>query len=332
MQGQTQASKISESVSSARRLIQLARYQNIQLIGLLLVWGILIFVISRLAPFFLTLTNVLTIGRYSVTSFVAAAGMTLALISGGLDLSLGSTMMIAGVITGTMFMNGIPLQIALVMGLASGPIVGCINGLLITRTRINPLIATLGVMYLVRGAGYLIAGGKTKTISDVPFQWARFSLGGIPVPIFFLIAVFVVVYYMLNHTTLGKHIYAIGGNPDAARQAAMNVERYRMIVYIMAGSLSALAGVILCSIIGAVDPSAAQDRALEIATAVLLGGASLDGGRGSIIGSLIGVLFISSLYNGLVGIGVVPEWVSFINGALLIGAVAIDQLPRGGWR
>jgi len=332
MQGHTQAPSVSRLARGTNRLIQSARYQNIQLIGLLLVWGILILVLSWLAPFYLTITNVLTITRYSVTSFIAAAGLTIALISGGLDLSLGATMMIAGVITGTMFLSGVPLQIALILGLASGPIIGCINGLLITRARINPLIATLGVMYILRGVGYWVAGGKTKTISDVPFQWARFSLGGIPVPIFFLVAVLIVVYYMLNHTKLGRHIYAIGGNSEAARQAAMNVERKRMIVYIIAGSLSALAGVILCSIISAVDPVAAQGRELELATAVLLGGASLDGGRGSIIGTLVGVLFISSLYNGLVGLGVVPEWVPFINGVLLIAAVAIDQLPRGGWR
>ena len=145
-------------------------------------------------------------------------------------------------------------------------------------------------------------------------------------------AVLILVYFMLNHTKLGRHIFAIGGSAPAARQAAMNVDRYRMLVYTLSGCLSSLAGLILSSIISHIDPAAAQGRELEIATAVLLGGASLEGGKGTIIGTLIGVLFISSLYNGLVGLGVVPEWVPFINGALLIIAVAMDQLPRGGWR
>jgi ribose/xylose/arabinose/galactoside ABC-type transport system permease subunit len=278
------------------------------------------------------LNNVLTITKYSVTSFVAAAGMTIALISGGLDLSLGATMMVAGVVAGSLFTRGVPFAMAMFLGWLVGPIVGFINGTLITRARINPLIATLGMMFILRGTGYTIAGGKARAIPDDIYQWARESLASIPVPVYIMAIVLIVVYVMLNHTKLGRHIYAIGGNAQAARQAAMNVERYRLLIYTVAGCLSSLAGLILSSIISHVDPAAAQGRELEIATAVLLGGASLEGGKGTIVGTLIGVLFISSLYNGLVGLGVVPEWVPFINGALLIIAVAMDQLPRGGWR
>jgi ribose transport system permease protein len=331
MQPQAQASVPKKGISGSW-LNLVGRLQNIRLVGLVVAWIIMILVISWLAPYFLTLNNVITITRYSVTSFIAAAGMTVALIGGGLDLSVGAAMMLAGVVTGSLFIRGVPLPVSLLAGLAVGPIVGFLNGTLITRARINPLIATLGMMFILRGGGYIIAGGKARAISEDVYQWSRVSFLGIPVPVFIMAVVFVLVYYLLNHTKLGRHIYAIGGNSLAARQAAMDVEHYRMIVYIIAASLSALAGVILASIISQIAPAAADGRELEIATAVLLGGASLEGGRGSIVGTLVGVLFISSLYNGLVGLGVVPEWVSLINGILLIAAVAMDQLPKGGWR
>lgn len=331
MQPQAQASGPKKRIFGS--WLNLAgRLPNIRLAGLMAAWIIMVLVISWRAPYFLTLNNVITITRYSVTSFIAAAGMTIALIGGGLDLSVGAAMMIAGVVTGSLFVRGVPFSVSLFAGLATGPIVGFLNGTLITRARINPLIATLGMMFILRGGGYVIAGGKTRAVSEDVYQWSRISFLGIPVPVFIMAAVFALVYYLLNHTKLGRHIYAVGGNSLAARQAAMDVERHRMIIYIIAGSLSALAGVILTSVISQVDPAAADGRELEIATAVLLGGASLDGGRGSILGTLIGVLFISSLYNGLVGLGVVPEWVSLINGILLIAAVAMDQLPKGGWR
>ena len=201
----TQASPETET-----RIKQLFRsfgnFRNIQVVGLLVAWGILIVVISRLAPYFLTLNNVLTITKFSVTSFIAAAGMTIALISGGLDLSLGATMMLAGVVAGTLFTRGISFPMALLAGWLIGPIAGIINGTLITRAKVNPLIATLGMMFILRGTGYTIAGGKARAIPDDIYQWARSSISGIPAPVFIMGAVLILVYFMLNHTKLGRHI------------------------------------------------------------------------------------------------------------------------------
>ena len=283
-------------------------------------------------PYFLTITNAITIFNFSVVTFVAAAGFTIALIGGGLDLSVGSVMGLAGVVAGTLFLDGTPLGIAFLAGFLVGPVVGVVNGLLVTRLRINPLIATLAMLFIVRALAFLIAENELRQVRDDGFRFAREYAFGLPVAVYFLVVVFAIAYVLMRYTKLGRHIAAVGGNPGAARQAAMNVERYRMIIYTLAGAFSGLAGVLLASILGASDPNAGTGREFVVATAVFLGGASLSGGKGSIAGTLLGVVFVVTLSNGLTQMGVRPEPVLLINGALLIGAVAFDQRPRGGYR
>lgn len=301
-------------------------------LGLLLAWGLVMAMLGLTAPYFLTVSNLINIVRDSSILFVVSAGMTVALIAGGLDLSVASTMAVAGIVSGWIHMRGIPVPLALCGGVAAGLVIGVINGLLVTRARINPLIATLATMGLFRGLCFVWTDGRGIPVQDAAFRFARAQPLGIPVPIFFMLVVLLVVYYFLNHTRFGRHVYAVGGNPTAARQAALDVESLRLKVYIISAGLSALAGVVWASVMGIQDPRAAMGRELEVTTAVLLGGATLSGGGGTIQGTLIGVLLISSLANGMIGLGINPEWQYLVRGGLLVAAVVIGQWRTGGYR
>ena len=300
--------------------------------GLFLAWLLLILLLDYYADFFLTLDNMVNIMRDSSILFIASAGMTIAMIAGGLDLSVASVMAIAGVVMGRVYSYGMPVPVALLAGLATGPAIGSLNGLLITRGRINPLIATLGTMGVFRGLAFIWTEGRTIPIHDVTFRFARARPWGIPLPIFFMVGVLILAYYVLSHTKFGRHLYAVGGNASAARQSALDVGHHRRLMYLFSASLAALAGVLWASVLGLQDPRAAMGSELEVATAVLLGGATLSGGGGSIQGTFIAVLLITSMNNGLIGLGMHPAWQYVIRGGLLLAAVIIGEARRGGYR
>ncbi len=299
---------------------------------MVLAWAGVVAAFSLRLPFYLTTTNAATVLNFSVVTFVVAAGFTIVLIGGGLDLSVGSTLMVSGVTVAALFQAGVPLPLAWIVGFVTGPVIGLGNGLAITRLRINPLIATLSTLYLLRAFGYSLTGSKSIQVRDPGFRFARGVVFGLPVAVYFLIVVAALTWGFLRWTKAGRHIRAIGGNPGAARQAALNVDRYRLSMYVLGGAYSGLGGILLASIAGVGDPTAGTGQEFVVATAVLLGGASLSGGRGSIVGTLVGVLFITSVANALVQFGAIPEAQLIINGVLLIAAVAVDQRPRGGYR
>ncbi len=299
---------------------------------LTIVWFVVIGGLAAQLPYFLTPVNAITILNFSAVTFIAAAGFTIVLLGGGVDLAVGSAVMLSGVVAGMSFLAGLPLVPAFIIGFLMGPAIGLVNGLLVTRLRINPLIATLAMLFVLRGIGYLIAGSTIHQVRDEGFRFARAYVLGVPVAVYVLAAVFVLSLIIVRWTKMGRHFAAIGGNPEAARQAAMNVERYRLLLYVVAGAYSGLAGILLASIIGGADPTSDAGRTFAVATAVFLGGASLAGGKGSMVGTLIGVLFITTLSNGMTQLAVPPEIVLVAQGILLIVAVAIDQRPKGGYR
>ena len=241
-------------------------------------------------------------------------------------------MMVSGVTAGTLFLSGVPLWIGLAVGLLTGPLIGFINGLLVTRLRVNPLIATLSMLFVLRGMGFFFAGSQLRQIRDPGFRFARQLVFGVPTSVYILAIVFVLTFILLRYTQLGRHLKALGGNPAAAAQSALNVDRYRLLLYTICGTYAGTAGILLASVLGASDPNAGTGREFAVATAVFLGGASLSGGRGSIVGTLIGVVFMTTVANGLTQLGALPETVLIVSGLLLIAAVAIDQRPKGGYR
>jgi len=299
---------------------------------LLLAWLAVCAGFTSLLPYFLTTQNALTILNFSAVTFVVSAGFTVALIGGGIDLSIGSAMMVSGVTAGTLFLSGVPLWIGLAVGLLTGPLIGFINGLLVTRLRVNPLIATLSMLFVLRGMGFFFAGSQLRQIRDPGFRFARQLVFGVPTSVYILAIVFVLTFILLRYTQLGRHLKALGGNPAAAAQSALNVDRYRLLLYTICGTYAGTAGILLASVLGASDPNAGTGREFAVATAVFLGGASLSGGRGSIVGTLIGVVFMTTVANGLTQLGALPETVLIVSGLLLIAAVAIDQRPKGGYR
>ena len=301
-------------------------------VRLAVVWLGVIAALAAQLPYFLTLVNAITILNFSAVSFIAAVGFTFVLLGGGVDLAVGSAVMMSGVVAGMGFLAGIPLVPAFVIGFLMGPLIGLVSGLLITRGRINPIIATLAMLFVLRGIGYLVAGSTIHQVRDEGFRFARAYVLGVPVAVHILAAVFLFSLFIARWTKMGRHFEAVGGNPEAARQAAMNVERYRLLLYVVAGAYSGLAGILLASIIGGADPTSDSGRTFGVATAVFLGGASLSGGKGSIVGTLIGVLFVTTLANGMTQLKLGPEIVLIAQGILLIGAVAIDQRPKGGYQ
>lgn len=318
--------------SSARAAARFRRALLGQNVLLVIALVLLVLFLTLRLDYFFTTTNLLTIFQFSSVTFIVATGFTLVLIGGGLDLSIGSGMMMAGVISGKLFVAGVPLGLAFAIGMLVGGGVGFVNGIIITKLRINPLVATLAMLFVLQGVGFVITNGRQTQVRDDGFRFARERLFDIPVPVYFLAFTAVVSIVILRTTKVGRHLFAVGGNPEAAQQAAMNLDRFRLGMYTVAGLYTGLAGVILASLLGSIAPNSGTGREFAVATAVFLGGASLTGGKGSVLGTLIGVVFVTTLANGLIQLAVVPDWVMVIEGVLLIAAVAFDQRPKGGFR
>jgi ribose/xylose/arabinose/galactoside ABC-type transport system permease subunit len=293
--------------------------------------GVVAYFAARL-PYFLTSANFLQIVNFNVVTAILAIGFTFVLVGGGIDLSIGSNVSVGTVLIGECFIHGLPAWASFAVGVGGCTLVGAVNGFIITRCRINPLIETLAMLFVLQGVASLITGGLPSVIASNSFLVFRERPWGVGLPTYALAVIAIVSAVVLQYTRFGRHLHAVGGNPDAARQVAMNVDRFRRNLYTMSGVYCGLAAIVLASFTGQILPTAGQGREFDVATVVLLGGVSLSGGRGTVIGSLLGTLFIATLANGLVQLGVIPEVVPIIGGTLLILAVAFDQLTRGGYR
>jgi ribose transport system permease protein len=283
-------------------------------------------------PYFLTKPNLISILQFSSATFILATGFTVIMIGGGIDLSIGAGSVLAGLVAGVLTINGVPVALAFLAGLLTGVASGAVNGLLVTKMRINPLIATLAMLYVLEGIGYRVTGGLDDEVYNSTFLFAQQRWFGVPAPIYIAGGILILGWTLLRTTKLGVHIYALGGSSSAARQVAFNVERYRIGLYTLGGVFTGIGGVLTASLTGNLAPTVGPGIEFAVATAVLLGGVSLTGGRGSLIGALVGVLFIGALANGLVQSAVNPELTLMLEGILLIAAVAIDQLSQGGFR
>jgi ribose transport system permease protein len=302
-------------------------------VALLLAWLALVAVFSVLSPFFLSVGNAFNIGRAVAVTGIVASGTTIALISGAIDLSIAAVMDLAAVITGTLNLAGVPAPLAIGTGLAAGTAVGFANGFVVTRLRINPIIATLASAGIVRGIAYLITSGHSEALSDPAFQFlGRSFVLGIPISMIFCVIVVIATYFILQRTILGRMVYAIGGNPVASGLAGINIGRWRTLFFMASSFSAAMAGILLLSKLGTVIPNAAAGSELNTIAAVILGGTSLAGGAGTIQGTVVGVLILGTLTNGLTLLNVDPYWQQIVAGLVLILAVAADRLRTGGYR
>jgi ribose transport system permease protein len=298
-------------------------------LGLLAMLILLGAALSFVSPYFLTTNNLLNIGRGIAIVGIVAVGETIVIIAGGFDLSVGSTMAAAGMTAGWMVTAGVPLPLAFAAAILIGIVVGFANGTIISYARINPLIATLATLAIVRGLGYVISGGRELVIFNENFL--AFGVGtflGIPYIVLLLIATFLVSGWVMPRTLFGRYAYAIGSSAKAAQRAGIPVARWRIAYYVVCGALSALAGLVFVARTGNAQPSAALGIELDVITAVILGGTSLTGGRGRLSGTLIGLVLLGVVNNGLILVGVPAFWQQVVKGGILLTAVLYDELRR----
>jgi ribose transport system permease protein len=323
---------VTEPVSSAR-LAAVRRMLGNEAVALLLAWLILVVVFAFWTPYFWNGANALNIGRAVAVTVVVASGTTIALVAGLIDLSIASVMNLTAVVVGSADSSGIPMWLSVIIGLASGTSVGLVNGLIITKFRINPIIVTLATAGIVQGIAYLVTSGAAEPISSKFLD----TLGtsdelGIPVSVWMCTIVALITFLVLRKTVFGRMVYMIGGNPVASSLAGINVDRWRVLFLVASSFSAALAGVLLLAKVGSVIPDAATGTELNIIAAVILGGTSLVGGAGTMQGTVVGVLILGTLTNGMTLLNINAYWQSIAAGVVLILAVAADRLRTGGYR
>jgi rhamnose transport system permease protein len=306
--------------------------RNLRFSRELVLLGVLIaimLVMAQLSPFFFTLGNLLDTSRYFVEIGLIALGMTLIIITAGIDLSVGAGLALVSVAVGFSFAAGLPLPLALVLGLLTGLGAGLFNGLFITRLDLHPLVVTLGTFALFRGLAYGLS--DADAISSYPAWFAFFGqayLGPIPGQLILFVVAVIVVWIVLSRTSFGRYVYAIGSNEEAARFSGVPVRKVKLALYTGIGFLVALAAIIYTSRVSTARADSGLGLELDVIAAVVLGGASIYGGVGTIAGSVLGVLIIATLRNGLVLAGVPSTWQLFLLGILVISAVFLNEFFR----
>jgi ribose transport system permease protein len=287
--------------------------------------------LAVLSPDFLTVGNLFDVTRQVSINAVISFGMTLVILLGGIDLSVGSILAVASLVAALLMKAGDSAALAALVGILCGALMGAVNGLLVTKGRVAPFIATLGTMTLLRGLALVLSQGSP--ISGFPSGLFA-ALGGgyllreIPLPVVWMLVLFASLWFVLDRTVFGRHVYATGGNPEAASLSGVNVDRVQILVYTISGFTAAMAGIILTSRLDSAQPTAGAGYELDAITAVVLGGTSLAGGRGWIFGTLLGALLIGVLNNGLNLIGVSAFYQQVIKGSVILLAVLLDRAPK----
>jgi ribose transport system permease protein len=286
----------------------------------------MVLVLWALTPHFLTISNLLNVAEQATIIAIIAVGMTFVIITGGIDLSVGSVLAFSGVVMASVLQHEVPLPLTLLIGLGVGLFCGLVNGILITAGRLPPFIATLGMMSVARGAALMFTEGRP--ISGFSENFRSLATGEvlrIPTPVLIMIAVYIMAHFVLGRTKLGRYTYAIGGNEEAALLSGINVRLYKSMVYGLAGMLAGLAAILLTARLNSAQPIAGMNYELDAIAATVIGGTSLLGGEGTVVGTLIGALIMAVLRNGLNLLGVSSFIQQVVIGSVIILAVLIDM-------
>lgn len=295
------------------------------LVGLLLI----IVVLSITADNFLSVNNLLNVLRQVSINALIAFGMTFVILTGGIDLSVGSILALSSALSAGMMAGGMDTWLAVILGLAAGMVMGAINGFLVAKGRLAPFIVTLATMTVFRGLTLVYTNGKPITGMNKDF--AMLGKGyflQIPMPIIWMVISFAVLYIILRHTTFGRRVYAIGSNEEATWLSGISTSKVKIFVYAISGLLAAISGMILTSRLNSAQPTAGTSYELDAIAAVVLGGTSLSGGKGWIVGTLIGAVIIGVLDNGLNLLNVSSFYQQVVKGAVILVAVLLDRSKK----
>lgn len=301
----------------------------VQKIGSLLILLVLMIFMGLLSPEFFTLGNIKNVGIQASVNAVLSIGMLMVIIIGGIDLSIGATLALAGIVSAYLMKAGCPIFLALLISCLAGAALGAVNGFIVTFMKLPPFVATLGTTSIFRGTALFITNGMP--VSQLPNEIGIIGQGsviGIPNPVVITIIVAVIIYIVLTYTSYGRSLYAIGSNYEATRLSGVSVSRNTMITYICEGFLAAVAGVILLGRLLVAQPNAATGYESNAIAAAVIGGASFSGGRGSVGGALIGALIISVLNNGFTLLGLNSFIQQIAIGVVVVLAVFADILQR----
>ena len=309
--------------------------------------AVMTLVLSLMSPEFLTTGNLSILIKHVAINAILAIGMTFVILSSGIDLSVGSVVGFCGMVAGLLLSRGLVLApfgvviyprawFAVVLALVAGMAIGGVNGWVVSRLRVPPFIATLGSMYVARGAALLMSEGATfpnlageATLGNTGFPWiGAASVAGLPAPVSVMAVLAGIAMFVAARTPFGRHVYAVGGNERAALLSGVRVAQVRLRVYVISGFCAALVGVIIAAQLGAAHPATGTTFELNAIAAVVLGGTSLMGGRGTVGGTLIGAFVIGVLADGLVLLGVSEFWQMVVKGLVIVFAVILDQFQK----
>ena len=299
-------------------------------VGILIALAALCLDLAIASPVFFTASNFLNVFQQISINFVVAVGMTFVIISGGIDLSVGSNIALSGLLMGILMKNfGVPVPVTILACILFSGLIGLVNGMLISFLNLPPFIATLGMMSIVRGAAYTVTGGQPIYTFPTGFTAIASRVGGFPLyTVLILLAVFVLGWYILRYTRVGRYTYAIGGNENCAKLSGINLKKVKCFVYVVSGLCCGVAALLLSSRLDSAVPTNAEGQEMDAIAAVVIGGTSMSGGEGSMIGTLIGILIIGIISNGLNLLGVAQGPQKMVKGLIIVVAVIIDVIRR----
>ena len=310
-----------------RRILQ--AFVDIRELTLITLITVIIVVMANINPYFFSFSNFRAVAVGMTPTAIIVIGMAILLASGGFDLSVGSVMALSSTVVAMLLLTGMPIFIAVLCGLIMGGVIGVANGVLVTSFGINPLIATLGTMSIARGIALVLTEGFSVSSLPSSFAWiGKASFGGFPVIVIVTLVLVVLFDLAVRHTRFFRQVYFIGANEKAAMLSGIHVNRVRIILYALTGILAAFAGILLASRLMSGTPTAGNGIELQVLAAAVIGGASLRGGEGTILGAFLGVVFVALINNTMTMLAVSIYWQMIVIGGVLITAVALDMLIR----
>ncbi len=303
--------------------------ETMQMVSVSAALAVMVLVFSLCSPYFLKIDNLMTIALQTAITAITAYGMTYVIVSGAVDLSIGSNIAFTGVTVALLISSGMPIALAIIITLIVGALVGSVNGVMVAKMKLPPFIATLGAQMALRGLAYIMTDSKPVYIQNMPSfkmlaQYRLFDV--VPLPVLYTLVLAVLAAFLLRKTVIGRNVFAVGSNEEAARLSGISVSKVRIFAYMFSGAMAAVAGIIMASRVTSGQPNIAIGYEANAVASAVIGGASMRGGHGSIAGSILGAFILGVLINGLNLMNVSQNWQTFAIGVVMVLAVWIDKM------